>query len=272
MSFENTKKIGFIGVGNMASAIIRGITAAGYPASNIYLYDIFSPKTEELAQGGANVLASESEIYQMCDCIVLAVKPQSYPEVLTALADSDIEAKLVISIAAGITTDTVSSALGGAPVVRALPNTPILVGQGVTAMCRNTAVSDPDFEFAKNVFAAAGSVTVIDESEMNRIICVTSSSPAYVFKFIKAILDGAEAQGLDKAALLSSVCTMVEGSARLLASSDKTPEELIAMVCSKGGTTERAVAELDNFKFSEGIVSAMQKCTDRADELSAIKK
>ena len=270
--FENAKKIGFIGVGNMASAIIGGITSAGYPYENIYLYDIISPKTEEFGKKGANVLNSAAEVYKRSDCVLLAVKPQNYPDVLSELSVADKNPKLIISIAAGITTKTVSDSLSCAPVVRALPNTPILIGQGVTAICRNSFVSDSDFEYAKSIFAAAGTVTVIDESEMNRIICVTSSSPAYVFKFIKSILDGAEAQGLDKTDLLFSVCAMVSGSARLLESSGKSPEELIAMVCSKGGTTERAVAELDNFKFSEGIISAMQKCTDRADELSGIKK
>ncbi len=267
------KKIGFIGVGNMASAIIAEITAAGYPYDMVYLYDILSPKTADFEKKGANILSSATEIYSTCECIVLAVKPQNFPEILSELGSTKADSsRLVITIAAGITTDTIRNALSGVAVVRALPNTPILIGKGVTAICKNDAVSDDEFEFAKNIFASAGDVVTIDESEMNRIICVTSSSPAYVFKFIKAILDGAAAQGLDQNALLSSVCAVVAGSAELLAESDKTPEELIAMVCSKGGTTEQAVAELDNFAFSEGIISAMQKCTDRANELSNDKK
>ena len=188
---------------------------------------------------------------------------------------SEISSKkeaLVITIAAGITTETVSSALNGAHVVRALPNTPIFIGKAVTALCKNDSTTDEEFEFVKGIFGASGSITVIDECEMNRIISVTSSSPAYVFKFIKAICDGADAQGLDGKALLCSVCAVVSGSAEMLANSDKTADELIAMVCSKGGTTERAVAELDAFDFDAAIVSAMKKCTARADELSGIKK
>jgi pyrroline-5-carboxylate reductase len=107
---------------------------------------------------------------------------------------------------------------------------------------------------------------------MNSVISVTSSAPAYVFKFIKAICDGADSQGLDSATLVKSVCNMVVGSALMLSQSDKTPEELVAMVCSKGGTTEKAVAELDRYNFEEAVISAMQKCTERADELSALGK
>lgn len=268
-------KIGFIGVGNMASAIISGITAGGYPTDKIFLYDLLSQKTVAFAEKGAVVVNSEEEIYDNCDCIVLAVKPQNYPEVIDKLANyskGEDKQTLYISIAAGITTDTVSKALNGAPVVRALPNTPMLIGQGVTVLCRNELVKDSDFDFACAVFSSAGEIFVIDESEMNRIISVTSSSPAYVFKFIKAICDGADAQGLDGKALLCSVCAVVSGAAQQLAKSGKTPDELVAMVCSKGGTTERAVAELDNFSFEHGIVSAMKKCTARADELSEIKK
>ena len=266
--------IGFIGVGNMASAMIGGMTSSGnYPWENIYLYDVFSEKTEDFVKCGAKKMSSASEIYSSCDCVVLAVKPQNYPEVLEELSLlSEKKQVLVISIAAGITTESVSKALNGAHVVRALPNTPIFIGKAVSVLCKNALVEDDEFEFAQSIFASSGSVTVIDESEMNRIISVTSSSPAYVFKFIKAICDGADAQGLDGKALLCSVCDVVSGAAQMLASSDKTADELISMVCSKGGTTERAVAELDRFDFEAGIVSAMKKCTERADELSNIKK
>ena len=272
---EKILKIGFIGVGNMASAIISGITKGGYPADKIFLYDLFSQKTDVFAKEGAVVVNSEEEIYENCDCVVLAVKPQNYPEVIEKLANcsnGNDKKTLYISIAAGITTQTVSEALHNSPVVRALPNTPMLIGKGVTVLCRNTLVDDGDFDFVRAVFATSGEIVVIDESEMNRIISVTSSSPAYVFKFIKAICDGADAQGLDGKALLCSVCAVVSGAAQLLVQSDKTPDELVSMVCSKGGTTERAVAELDAFSFESGIVSAMKKCTARADELSEIKK
>jgi pyrroline-5-carboxylate reductase len=148
----------------------------------------------------------------------------------------------------------------------------MLIGMGVTAACRNPLVSDEDFEYALSLFRPSGSVIVIDESEMNRIICVLSSSPAYVFNFIQAICDGAKAQGLDGDALIPYVCDMVIGSATLLKKgleeSGKTAEEQIRTVCSKGGTTERAIWSLRDDGFSEMMDKAMKACTARADELS----
>lgn len=253
----------------MATAIIKGITSCGYPYDRIYLYDVFSAKADAFVPCGANAVGSVEELYAVSDCIVLAVKPQDFPAVLSTLANAEKRDVLFISIAAGIITKTVSDALGGARVVRALPNTPMLIGKGVTAICANATATADDTSFATAVFASAGDVVNIDESQMNSIISVTSSSPAYVFKFIKAICDGAEAQGLDSHEMISYVCSVVIGAASLLAQSDKTPEELVSMVCSKGGTTERAVSELDRFDFEGAIVSAMKKCTERADELSA---
>ena len=271
---KSNKKIGFIGVGNMASAIIRGITSVGgYSWDNIYLYDVESTKTAEFASLGSHAVDSVRTLCEASDCIVLAVKPQNFPEVLAELAPCVKGRKILfISIAAGITTETVSNALGGVGVVRALPNTPMLIGKGVTAICSNSAVSEEDMSFARAIFTTAGDVVSIDESQMNPIISVTSSSPAYVFKFIKAVCDGARAQGLDDESIKQSVCSMVAGAAMMLAQSDRSPEELVSMVCSKGGTTERAVSELDRYSFEEAIVSAMKKCTERADELSGISK
>ena len=266
-------KIGFIGVGNMASAMIGGMTAVGGTKwENIRLFDIMTEKTDAFAKKGAVVCNSIDELCKASDCVVLSVKPQNFPEVLAKISDVEMNGRrvLFVTIAAGITTDTVSKALGGVPVIRALPNTPMLVGKGVSALCRNKSVTDEEYERVCAFFSASGDVIKIDETEMNRIICVTSSSPAYVFKFIKAICDGAAAQGLNADALKASVCAMVAGAAEMLAKSELSPEQLISMVCSKGGTTERAVAELDRYDFSGGIISAMQKCTDRADELSTI--
>ena len=203
---------------------------------------------------------------------MLSVKPQNFCEILPELAAvAGIEEKLIITIAAGISVETVKTALHGAPVVRVLPNTPMLIGMGVSVICRADDGSPEDFAFVCGVFEASGSVTVIDEAEMNRIISVTSSSPAYVFAFIDAICRGATAQGLDGDALLPAVCDMVIGSATLLRDGGLTPAEQIARVTSKGGTTERAMATLASHGMDGIIREAMQACTDRADELATNK-
>ena len=272
------KKIAFIGVGNMASAIIGGMMSVGCNMSNVILCDRHIEKMKPFADKGAVIASSVEEAAYIADCVMICVKPQGFGDVLPRLASvKNASEKLYITIAAGITTKTVSDALGGAPVVRALPNTPILVGKGVSAICKAGNVTDEDFEFSCSLFAPSSSILKINEDQMNRIICVTSSSPAYMFLIIKAILDGASAQGLlktdeypdglDEKTLIQCICDTMIGSAYLMKEGTKTPDEQIKTVASKGGTTERAISELLEYKLPEAFSSAMQKCTDRADEL-----
>ena len=266
----------------MASAIIAGITSQSNPSpllmSDIILYDKSPEKTLEYQSRGASVALSEAQAAEMADCVFLCVKPQNFPEVLSCFNDvPNVEHKLFVTIAAGISMQTVSDATCGAAVVRVLPNTPIFVGMGVSAVCATQNVSEEDFNFVCNIFASSSSVIAVDESQMNRIISVTSSSPAYVFAFIKAIFEGAVEQGLvkspenpdgiDERLILNSICDMIIGSAELMKSSDMTPDDQISRVASKGGTTEQALLELERYGFEEGIISAMKKCTKRADEL-----
>ena len=264
------RKIAFIGVGNMANAIIGGLLRSGaVDCPHLILSDKLPEKCTPYTQGGATLAASPAEAAEAADCVVLAVKPQSFPEVLDELsAVAGIQNKLIVTIAAGITAESVRTALGGAPVVRVLPNTPMLIGMGVSVICRAPDVDPADFAFVSAMFEASGSVTVIDETEMNRIISVTSSSPAYVFAFIDAICRGATAQGLDGDALLPAVCDMVIGSATLLRDGGLTPAEQISRVTSKGGTTERAMAVLYEADLTGTVETAMKACTKRADELA----
>ena len=263
------RSLAVIGVGNMAKSIIAGINSAGLDVSDFYLFDKNQDTYENMTQHPSyRYCNSIREAISMADAVLLSVKPQNYPEVLKEIKYVDgYDRKLYISIAAGITVESVSSALGKATVIRVLPNLPMTIGQGVSAICRNESASTEDFEFVNAVFASAGSTIIIDESEMNRIIGALSSSPAYVFKFIDAICKGAEAQGLNGRDLLSSVCDVVIGSAMLLKSGSDSPSELISKVSSKGGTTQRALDTLDEFDFNKIIEKAMIACTARADEL-----
>ena len=275
------KKFAFIGVGNMANAIILGITSAvdsHVDWKDLVLYDRCEEKTADFARNGATVAKSLTDAVNMADCILLCVKPQQFPDVLPLLsACENVQDKLFITIAAGVKMSDVSIAANGAPVIRVMPNTPMLVGKGVCALCRNNMVTDEDYDLAHKIFSASASVIDISEDEMNRIICVTGSSPAYVFLMIKAMYDGAVAQGLlgddgtfglSSKALIDSICDTIIGTAHLMKQKDLSPDEQIRNVASKGGTTEKALLELENYKFYEGIISAMEKCTQRADELS----
>ena len=280
------QKISFIGVGNMASAILNGITTrASDPIawSDIALFDKNEEKMNNYAILGARIAKDLADAVKGSDCIVLCVKPQNFPEILPVLSDIDgIEDKLIISIAAGIATEAIAKGVRNAPIVRVMPNTPMLIGQGVSALCRTQNVRDEDFDFACKVFASAGKIIKITEDEINRIICVTGSSPAYVFMVIKAMYDAAVNQGLLRSAdtdsglcekdLLDAICDTLIGSAMLAKSSSKTLPEQIQTVCSKGGTTEQAVAELERYKLYEAFDSAMQRCTNRANELGQANK
>ncbi len=279
------KKIAFIGVGNMATAIINGITSADkclVPWSNIILFDRDSGKLEKYSEKGANIALSLSDAVSCADCVFLCVKPQNFPDIMPVIADvKDVNTKLFVTIAAGISIEKISVPTHGAPVVRVMPNTPMLIGQGVSAICRSENVSDSDFDFVSEVFSSAGKVIKIREEEMNRIISVTGSSPAYVFMMIKAMYEGALAQGLlsdaisdrglSEKELIDSICDTIIGSAMLMKAGEKTPDEQIKTVCSKGGTTERAVAELERYDFYKAFSDAMRKCTERADELGSEK-
>ncbi|MBQ8848886.1 MAG: pyrroline-5-carboxylate reductase [Clostridia bacterium] len=269
------RSLAVLGVGNMASAIISGIISSDIEISNILLYDKNASQYDKLDNGKIpySYALSATEAVMSADCVLLSVKPQNYDEILSEISRVEgCEKKLYISIGAGITSDSVSFALGGACVIRVLPNVPMIIGEGVSVICENKSASEYDFDFVCSVFKAAGSVLIIDEAEMNRVIGVTSSSPAYVFKFINAIYKGALSQKLTDRELLNSVCDVVIGSALMLKQSSDTPEELISKVASKGGTTEQALLKLDEYKFDEAISNAMLACTKRAEELGGGKK
>lgn len=269
-------KLAVIGVGNMANAIISGALSSDCGLSNVVLYDVNKAQTASLCSSypdKVSVADSIKAALESADSVLISVKPQNYPEVICEMSKASGYAdKLYISIGAGISTESVKEAFGDKVlVVRVLPNLPMLIGMGVSVICRNSEVDACDFDFVKKLFACAGGILEIEEEEMNRIIGVTSSSPAYVFKFIDAVYNGAVEQGLSEEGLLDAICDMVIGSAAMVKQSDDSPALLASRVASKGGTTEKALEMLEAYKFSDGIKDAMKACTKRADELGAKK-
>ncbi len=269
-----SKKFAVIGVGNMAKAILGGVLSSELPISQIFLFDRNSAQYGSFASSVLFVQAqSIADAVCSADIVLLSVKPQNYDEVLSEIQTAtDFDQKLYISIGAGISSQSVSERLNGANVVRVLPNVPMLIGQGVSVICQNPSVQQDDFDFVCSLFRSAGSILLIDEKDMNPIIGVTSSSPAYVFQLISAMYQGALAQGLSNDGLLEAICDVVIGSALTLKGSQDSPEEWISRVASKGGTTERALATLNNYHFSEAICEAMKACTARADELGKLSR
>ena len=263
------KKIGFIGAGNMATAIINGIlTNKAKSAEDICVFDPDVSKCEAMQKKGVGCAASSAELVEKSDIIVLAVKPQNYDEVLSSVSGAVSESDIFVTIAAGISIEYVRKGLGkNCPMVRVMPNTPLLLGKGATAICRSENISDADFDEVYKMFALSGDVALLPEDQMNAIIAVNGSSPAYIYLFAKAMTDYAVSVGIDRDTALRLVCKTFEGSAEMLRSGTDTPEQLIEKVCSKGGTTIEAMKILEEKKVPEIISEAMAACTRRAEEL-----
>lgn len=262
------KTIAFLGAGNMAGAIIGGLSERD--GIHISLYDINPAQYARFEGRGYTFHSTAAEAVEGADYVVLSVKPQNFAELAGMIRGTRLFDKVFVSIMAGVTIARIVGLLGEVPVIRTMPNAPLMIGMGVTALTRNGLVSDEDFEFAKGMFSSLGEVLVLDEPHMNAIISVTASAPAYVYALIRAICDGAAEQGFDSENMLGIVCHMVEGSARMLRESGKSPGEMIRIVASKGGTTEAALAVLEERGFEEAVREAMLACTRRADELSAM--
>lgn len=260
------KKYSFIGAGNMAYAIIGGMKDG-----EITVYDKIKTQYDKFGNG-VKIAKNAIDAVKTSDYVVLSVKPQNFAELTDEIRRSGVclDGKTFISIAAGVSCESICRGLGkNVPVIRTMPNTPLLIGKGVTAISRNEFVGDLEFSEIKAMFEASGSVFELPESKMNTVIAATSSAPAYIYHIIDCIYKEAISQGLESDLLLKMICEMVKGSADMVISSNKTPEELVKMVTSPKGTTEKAMEVFYEEGLSEMISRAMKACTKRAEELSA---
>lgn len=263
------KRYGFIGAGNMATAIIKGLIKSNPEnTENIFVYDISEEKLNLMKEQGVSICKDSSDVVKQSDIIVVAVKPQNYQEALAEIKNEVNDEKIVVSIAAGISIAFVRGAVEKeCKVVRVMPNTPLLLSKGATALCPSENVSDEEFSPVLEMFSLSGAAEIFTEDYMNTIIAVNGSSPAYVYLFAKAMADYAKENGIDYDKALSLICATLEGSAAMLRESGDDPDTLIKKVSSPGGTTIEALKTLDEYKFYEGIKSAMDSCTKRAFEL-----
>ncbi len=264
-------KLAIIGCGNMGSAIAEGIISANYlPSENLILNRRNTESLDSFAKKGCIVCGDTLEAARMADVIMLAVKPQMICDVMKQIKDT-ANGKLIISIAAGTTVDTIKSTLEKSPVVRVMPNTPLMVGEGVSAICKSTDVSEAELEFAADLFKCAGSVVFIREDQMNSVTAVTSSSIALFSRFIGDICEWAKSNGFDNMPedeLCRMVSAAASGTAKILSEKNMKPNELVRAVASPKGTTEAALNSLDGDSFDEIVKSSLTACLNRADELS----
>ncbi len=264
-----SKKIGFIGVGNMATAILNGmLNNAFVNTSDVYIFDVNDSKCDYFAQKGVSVCDSLLSVADNSDIIVLAVKPQNYSEVLLQLGSMGVTDKIFVSIAAGISISYIRSQLSyNAKVVRVMPNTPLLLSKGASALCPSDNVLSDEFEVVKTMFSLSGVVEIIEEEHMNEIISVNGSSPAYTYLFAKAIVDYAVSCGIDKDKALNLICATLEGAAQMMRCSGDDIDTLIKKVSSPGGTTLAALNSFEEDNFIGIMNKAMKACTDRAEQL-----
>ncbi|MFA5239502.1 MAG: pyrroline-5-carboxylate reductase [Phycisphaerae bacterium] len=266
--------IGFIGSGNMAEALIKGIIAAGlYKPANIFISDIRPGRLKQLAQKYKVRPAKDNSVLaDKADIVVLSVKPQSMAEALKSIKDAVSNKQLVISIAAGVKTRRIAAVLGKAAIVRAMPNTPALIGEGASALFAN-AKAKPMLKKAKAVFAAVGQVVVVgNEDLIDAVTAVSGSGPAYYFLLMEEMIKTAGKLGLPVSIAKDLVLQTAKGAALLAAEADRkgeTPAQLRQKVTSPGGTTEAALKVMAKGEFGSLIESALKKARDRSRELSA---
>jgi len=271
MSLEElTGRIGFIGAGNMAEAITRGLLKAGLPAAKIIVADP-EPARRELFSGelGGDAVEDNAKAAAEAEILVFAVKPQAMDPVVKGLARHLTDKHLVISIAAGITTRFFESAVPAKlRVIRAMPNTPMLVGKGMVVLAAGHAASGQDLEVAKNIFSVGAQVLIVEECRMDAVTAISGSGPAYFFYFIEALRDAGVKEGLSPDDALRLATVTAEGAARLLLETKKPPEELRRMVTSPNGTTHAAITAMESLHVKQNILRGVRAAAARSKELA----
>ena len=272
MSVLDNKKISFIGGGNMAQALISGLVSCGVKPNLITVADPSSEAREQLSAKGLNTVDPTADAKAAvidADIVVLAVKPQVMKAVVSSFADV-LDKQLVISVAAGLSTELLSDMLGGYDnIVRAMPNTPAMIQMGATGLYGTDNISAEQKQLATAVMEASGLVMWVDnEEQMHAVTAVSGSAPAYMFYFIESMIDGAVALGLDKEQASALAMQTMLGAAKMAMGSEDAPSELRRKVTSPNGTTQAAIESMQANDIGRQIGEAMQACYDRSQALS----
>lgn len=268
-------KLGFIGVGNLAGAILKGVVASGKIApEEILIYDLNAPRLNELKDlYNVSVAESANQVASECDNIVIAVKPKDIAALINEIKeDAKTNNPLIISTAAGTETIRIKSLFGyDAKVVRIMPNINAAVGESMTAACRNMYVSDEEMAFALDFCTCFGSVSEIPEIYFSAFTAVAGSAPAFAYMFADALTNAAVKYGLPAESSQTIVAQMLLGSAKMLLESPLPVSELIRNVCSPGGTTIEGVCSLKETGFENSVIKAIDKTVEK-DRMMSQKK
>lgn len=262
-------KIGFIGMGNMGYSMLKGVLNYLNPQDIIFTC-LSSEKKEKISnETGVRYAESNAECANSAKYIILAVKPQVYNTVLKNIQNVITEESVIISLAPGITIAAIKEELGAdIKVVRAMPNTPALVGEGMTGICyENGELDFAEKEFVEQFFNSFGKVVTVPEKLMSGVVCASGSSPAYVYMFIEALADSVVKYGIPRQEAYKLVAQTVLGSAKMVIETGEHPGKLKDNVCSPAGTTIQGVAALEEFGFRNAIIKATDKCFEACNKI-----
>lgn len=263
-------KIGFIGCGNMGTAMLNGILQSGMLQAGELIASAKSEATRGKIKNELhiNLAASNQEAAEFSDIVFLAVKPQYYAQVIAEIKEFVRKEQIFVSIAPGKSLEWLED-LFGRPVklVRTMPNTPAMVGEGMTAYCANTQVTPEEKAQIARILRCFGKAEEVEETMMDAVTSVSGSSPAYVFMFIEAMADAAVADGMPRAKAYTFAAQAVLGSAKMVLETGMHPGALKDMVCSPGGTTIEAVRVLEDRGMRSSVIEAMKACAKKAGEM-----
>lgn len=265
------KTIGIIGCGNMGEAILKGLSGVVEKSTRLVVSEQDLKRRDEIQTAYKIIIAPDNHyLFKYSDAVIIAVKPKDFESLLKEDICCDISSqKLIISIAAGVTTGYIESIVGeDVRVVRAMPNMPARIGEGVTGVCGGSSAKPSDIELAKDVFSTIGSVVEVKEELMDAVTAISGSGPAYFFYMIEAMVESAKGLGLDEKTARELVEKTALGSVKLLLSSKEDPASLRKKVTSKGGTTEAALKVFEAKKFISIMKAATKAACKRSGELS----
>jgi pyrroline-5-carboxylate reductase len=261
-------KLGFVGTGNMGTALIKGYLAVHQSEKkNIYTYDKDADKLKALSEDlGVVGCGTMEKLMEQSDVVVLAVKPNIFDLVLPEIGTFYRPGQVLVSIAAGISIGYIEKLVQKdcVKIVRVMPNTPAMVNAGMSALCRNQHITDAEFEPVLELFRSVGKAEVVEEQLIDTVIGVSGSSPAYTYMYIEALMDAAEANGMDREQAKIFAGQSVLGAARMVLETGIDPVTLRENVCSPGGTTIEAVKTLQNNGFHDNIAEAFNAAVEKS--------
>jgi len=268
----NIRQIGFIGCGKMAQAMVNGMISSNFINRRDLLASTRSEQSARLVNEkfDINVTLNNKEVARFADVLILAVKPHLYGEVLQEIKDSIKENAIIVTIAAGMEIAYIENQLSDqTKVIRSMPNTPSLVGEGMTVFSSNKNVLEEETEYIKEMFASFGKVEIVEERLMDSIPAISGSSPAYVYMFIEALAMGGVRSGIPMDKALRMAAQSVYGAAKMVLETEKHPSVLRDEVCTPGGTTIEAVATLEQLHLKGTVLAAMESCDRKNKQMKS---